>query len=96
MQCSALPLGGLLFGVPSAIIFVPYITFGRWDAARKRLLLIICLPLVFLMFVFGFITFYLIPDPSFCFFCHYINCVPYTSQLCPAEFSDASATVFSL
>ena len=88
--------GGILFGVPTAIVFVPYITFGKWDAVRKRILLLICLPLLFAMFVVGFLTFYLIPDPSFCSFCHYINCIPYTSELCRDEFSNLNAEVFSL
>lgn len=78
--------GGLLFGVPSAIIFVPYITFGKWDSARKRLLLVICVPFLFMMFLVGFLTFYLIPTLDFCSFCHYINCIPYSSDLCPEEF----------
>ena len=91
-------LGGLLFGVPSAIIFVPYITFGKLDAVRKRILLVICVPLVFVMFLVGFLTFYLIHTPGFCTFCHYINCVPYSPDLCPQEFSvlTPNATIFSL
>ena len=89
-------VGGLLFGVPAAIIFVPYITFGKWDAFRKRILLIICIPLLFIMFLVAFLTFYLIPTPDFCSFCHYINCVPYSSRLCPEEFSSPNSTLFSL
>jgi hypothetical protein len=84
-------IGGLLFGVPAAIIFVPYITFGKWDAARKRILLFICVPLLFAMFLVGFLTFYLIPTPDFCSFCHYINCIPYSSDLCPDEFANPNS-----
>lgn len=92
---SMLYSGGLLFGVPSAIIFVPYITFGKWDAARKRILLVICIPLLILMFLVGFLTFYLIPTPDFCSFCHYINCA-YSAALCPAEFTMPNSNIFSL
>lgn len=88
--------GGLLFGVVSAIIFVPYITFGKWDAFRKRILLVICLPLLILLFIAGFVTFYVIPDPSFCPWCSYINCVPYTSDICPDEYNNVNPEVFSL
>ena len=88
--------GGLLFGVVSAIIFVPYITFGTWDACRKRILLIICLPLLIALFVAGFVTFYVIRDPNFCRWCGYINCVPYSSDICPNEYNNESATIFSL
>ncbi len=80
----------------SAIIFVPYITFGKWDAFRKRVLLLICLPLLIAMFVTGFLTFYLIPNPDFCPECQFINCVPYTSDLCPDEYNEADPEVFSL
>lgn len=88
--------GGLLFGVPSAIVFVPYITFGKWDAARKRILLVICVPLLIIMLLVGFLTFYLIPTPDFCSFCHYINCIPYSSNLCPAQFADPDPDPFSI
>lgn len=90
------PSGGLLFGLPAAIIFVPYITFGKWDTFRKRILLIICIPLLLALFLAGFLTFYFIPDPSFCSFCHYINCVPYASGFCPEEFNNPNPTIFSL
>ena len=89
-------LGGFVFGLPAAIIFVPYITFGKWDSFRKRILLIICIPVLLILFLAGFLTFYLIPDPSFCSFCHYINCVPYASGFCPEEFNNPNPTIFSL
>lgn len=88
--------GGLLFGVVSAIIFVPYITFGTWDACRKRILLIICLPLLIALFVAGFVTFYVIRNPNFCRECGYINCVPYSSDICPDEYNNVDPDIFSL
>lgn len=88
--------GGILFGVPAAIIFVPYITFGKWDAARKRILLVICIPLLLILFLVGFLTFYLIATADFCGFCHYINCVPYSPGLCPEEFANPNPANFSL
>jgi membrane associated rhomboid family serine protease len=89
-------IGGLLFGVVAAVIFVPYITFGKLDAARKRILLAICIPLLFLLFLASLLTFYLIPNPSFCPECSYINCIPYTRDLCPEEYRDASTEIYSL
>lgn len=88
--------GGLVFGVVAAIIFVPYITFGKLDTFRKRILLAICIPLLILMFVAGLLTFYLIPDSSFCPECAYINCIPYVPDLCPEEYRDANSDVYSL
>eukprot|EP00041_Stephanoeca_diplocostata_P038401 m.1514452 g.1514452 ORF g.1514452 m.1514452 type:complete len:717 (+) comp25214_c0_seq100:212-2362(+) len=34
-------IGGFAFGIVSGIVFLPYITFGKWDARRKKLLLIV-------------------------------------------------------
>ena len=88
--------GGLLFGVVAAVVFVPYITFGKLDTFRKRILLIICAPLLFMLFLAGLLTFYLIPDSSFCPECAYINCIPYVSELCPEEYRDPNPAIFSL
>lgn len=81
-------IGGFLFGIPSAIIFLPYITFGKVDAWRKRILLIICVPLMILTYVICFIVFYVVSNPNFCSFCHYLNCVPYYPGLCSNEVND--------
>lgn len=88
--------GGLLFGVVAAIIFVPYITFGKLDTFRKRILLAICVPLLIMLFVTGLLTFYLIPDSSFCEGCGYINCIPYVPSLCPDEYRNPNPEIFSL
>ena len=94
--CIMLYAGGLLFGVVAAIIFVPYITFGKLDAIRKRILLAICAPFLFLLFLSGLTTFYLIPNPSFCPECGYINCFPYGPNFCPEEYRNARTEVYSL
>ena len=43
-------MGGLICGVLSAFVFLPYITFGKWDIVRKRIL--------FTIGFFGFIFFW--------------------------------------
>jgi membrane associated rhomboid family serine protease len=89
-------IGGLLFGIPSAIIFLPYITFGKFDAWRKRILLIICIPILLLMFIVCLFIFIFVSDPNFCFFCHYFNCVPYTSTLCDNEVNSPDPEIVAL
>lgn len=89
-------IGGFLFGIPAAIIFLPYITFGKWDAWRKRILLIICIPLLIIMYAVAFIVFYLVRDPDFCGVCHYFNCIPYTSGLCDNEIDNPTPDIFAL
>jgi hypothetical protein len=34
----AVIVGGFIFGVMSSIVFLPYITFGKWDAVRSMAL----------------------------------------------------------
>jgi len=71
-------LGGFCFGAVSGVVFLPYITFGAWDARRKKILLWICGPLLLLMFITAILLFYLVQNGDFCDYCHYINCVPYS------------------
>lgn len=67
-------------------MFIPYIFFGRWDLARKRLLILICMPLLAIMLISAFVTFYVIQNTNFCTWCHYLNCIPYHSELpCSGE-----------
>lgn len=96
VTCLGVFPGGLLFGVVAAVVFVPYITFGKFDTFRKRIVLAICLPLLIALFVAGLLTFYLIPDSSFCEWCGYINCFPYVTDLCPDEYRNPDPNIFSL
>ena len=80
--------GGFFFGVVAAIIFLPYITFGKWDARRKRILLIIAVPGLIFMYIIGVVVFYVVQDsPTFCPNCKYVNCIPYTSTICEDSFA---------
>lgn len=89
-------IAGFVFGLPSALIFLPYITFSKTGLWVKRILLIICIPLLIVMFLVGFIMFYLIRRVDFCFFCHYLSCVPYVTELCSAQPVSANDRVFAL
>ena len=74
-------LGGYIFGLLSAIIFLPYITFGKWDMARKRCLLYVSAPLLAILFVVCLIMFYTMQDTSWCSWCDDFNCVEYSSDM---------------
>ncbi|EDQ91123.1 uncharacterized protein MONBRDRAFT_21331 [Monosiga brevicollis MX1] len=79
-------LGGFTFGVLSSIVFLPYITFGKWDAARKRTLIFICLPgIVVLMTVLLSLFF---TDTVDCSWCHYLNCINFTDNFCEDNLQD--------
>lgn len=74
-------VGGFFFGIVSGVVFLPYITFGQWDARRKKILLIICMPLLIFMILTAFLTFYLVQNSEFCTWCKYLNCIPYTDDV---------------
>eukprot|EP00039_Didymoeca_costata_P023778 m.8231 g.8231 ORF g.8231 m.8231 type:complete len:695 (-) comp3858_c0_seq1:58-2142(-) len=74
-------VGGFAFGVVSGIVFLPYITFGKWDARRKQILLAICVPLLLLMMLAAQITFYRIQNSNFCSWCPYLNCIEYSDEI---------------
>lgn len=74
-------VGGFVFGLVSGIVFLPYITFGKWDLTRKRLMLFFAIPSLIVMLIIEFVYFYKVQSIHFCSWCHYIDCVPYTSQI---------------
>eukprot|EP00117_Sycon_ciliatum_P031679 scpid14906/ scgid24732/ Inactive rhomboid protein 1; Rhomboid family member 1 len=80
-------VGGFIFGLISSFIFVPYLTFGKFDAARKCCFVLVAILLVAAMFFVGFVVFYNTQNAEFCSWCSYINCVPYTDTFCEEGFS---------
>jgi len=75
-------IGGFIFGALASFIFVPYISLGKWDRFKKLCLLSIALPIILVLFLFGFVLFYNLENPNFCPECSYINCIPYTKTFC--------------
>jgi hypothetical protein len=49
------------------------VVFRKWDVRRKRILLAIFFPLLVLMYVVLFTTFYLTQSKNFCTWCSYIG-----------------------
>lgn len=89
-------LGGLVFGIISGIVFLPYITFGKWDARRKKLLLYLCVPLLIFLILMALLTFYKLSNTdNICAvnaeginICGYFNCIawPGTGIDCAAYY----------
>eukprot|EP00127_Corallochytrium_limacisporum_P000465 Clim_evm21s13 gene=Clim_evmTU21s13 len=79
---------GLIMGILTGLIFLPYLTFSKWDARRKRLMLAIAIPLALIVFAIAFIAFYSTQNPNFCSWCRYISCVPFTDDWCSDEYVD--------
>ena len=86
-------IGGFVNGILAALIFIPYITFGKFDAWRKRILLIISIPILIVLFLIQFLVFYLIQNPEFCKDCKYFDCIPYRDDLCENDFTNPDPDV---
>jgi len=74
-------LGGFFFGLLSSIVFIPYITFGKWDYRRKRILLYICIPMLLIISVSALVSFYVVQNTDFCPWCKNINCIEYSKDI---------------
>ena len=72
---------------------MPYITIGKWDRAKKLCLILTAVPIILVLFLFGFVLFYNLPDPDFCPKCSYINCVPIVSSFCDDFISNVVSEV---
>lgn len=86
-------IGGFIFGFFASFIFVPYITIGKWDRAKKLGLVLIAFPIILALYFVGFLIFYNLPNPDFCPKCSYINCIPYTATFCEDFLSAFSSLV---
>lgn len=73
-------IGGLVFGMVAACVFLPYITFscgGNWTLRGRKICLglgIFFLVVLLLLYVFFF---YAIQDTDFCPDCHKFNCADF-------------------
>eukprot|EP00299_Pterocystis_sp_00344_P011705 c5505_g1_i1.p1 GENE.c5505_g1_i1~~c5505_g1_i1.p1 ORF type:complete len:624 (+),score=120.41 c5505_g1_i1:203-1873(+) len=81
-------LGGFLVGVLCGIALLPFISFGKWDQRFKLLFRLIAVVALATAATVGIALFYKAPDPGFCSWCHYVDCVPYTSSLCKGASRD--------
>ena len=77
------------FGALAAIVFLPYITFGKWDQARKRCMLLLVLPGICGLFVLLFTLFYTENYPD-CPWCTYVDCVDFVDNFCAENAQDAN------
>ena len=75
-------IGGFIFGILSAYLFLPYITFGKLDAGRKVCQIVMAFLLIAFVFIVCFVAFYIVQRTEWCRNCMYLNCVPYTKHMC--------------
>ena len=89
IACGLLPyvdnfsnVGGFLFGLVSSVIFLPYITFGKWDYKRKRILLAICVPVLIVAFVICLVFFLNLTTSAFAAgYANTFDCYPFAKNM---------------
>ncbi|XP_048575715.1 inactive rhomboid protein 1 isoform X2 [Nematostella vectensis] len=74
-------MAGFCFGFCLAFIFLPYVTFGRFDRNRKRVQILVAFAVVIIMYTVGFIIFLEVQTTT-CYGCTYLNCIPFTVDFC--------------
>eukprot|EP00298_Acanthocystis_sp_HF-20_P029988 c8997_g1_i1.p1 GENE.c8997_g1_i1~~c8997_g1_i1.p1 ORF type:complete len:542 (-),score=178.95 c8997_g1_i1:29-1624(-) len=74
--------GGYVIGIVSGLSFLPYISFSHTDHVIKWLLSMQSRILLAVIFAGVVVLFYILDQQDFCPNCKYINCVPYTPDLC--------------
>ena len=76
-------IGGFVGGTLSGLIFMPFITFGKWDGRTKKILMGVSVLLLISIFIAGFYPFYANPNTTeFCEACTYLDCVPPGAPWC--------------
>lgn len=73
-------LGGFLFGGVASIVFLPYVTLGKWHQRARWLLVGICAPLLFFMILVAIIMFYTVQVTT-CSWCADFNCWQWHSSM---------------
>lgn len=74
-------LGGFIFGVISACIFLPYIHLGKWHNRGRKIILAIAAPLLLILIVLLIVLFYSVQNTDFCPGCKDVNCWQWHSSL---------------
>lgn len=77
-------LFGFVFGFLLAYALLPYVSFGSYDRTAKVALIWACLIVLVALFLGLVVLFYVHPIYE-CSFCHYLNCLPLTRDLCDSH-----------
>eukprot|EP00298_Acanthocystis_sp_HF-20_P011723 c19538_g1_i1.p1 GENE.c19538_g1_i1~~c19538_g1_i1.p1 ORF type:complete len:575 (+),score=236.91 c19538_g1_i1:65-1789(+) len=77
-------VGGFIGGVVSGLWLLPYIVFGSLDGARKKVVQFLAF-FGMIGICIGVLYKFYIDKATFCSFCKYINCVPYTPGMCDSQ-----------
>jgi cytochrome b subunit of formate dehydrogenase len=73
---------GLISGALCGVIFLPYITFGKWHRPVRVILIVSASGLLILICYFLLHLFVTVQSLENCEGCKKLNCVPYTEKMC--------------
>lgn len=75
---------GFVFGFLLSYALLPFVSFGSYDRTAKVALIWACLIVSVALFLGLVVLFYVHPIYE-CSFCHYLNCLPLTRDLCDSH-----------
>ncbi|XP_043242732.1 inactive rhomboid protein 1-like [Amphibalanus amphitrite] len=75
---------GFIVGFLLSYALLPYVSFGPYDRARKKVLIAVCVTTVTLLVLFLLVLFYVTPFYD-CEWCEYLNCLPLTRDFCAEQ-----------
>ncbi|XP_037073869.1 inactive rhomboid protein 1-like [Pollicipes pollicipes] len=75
---------GFIVGFLLSYALLPYVSFGPYDRARKKVLIAVCVTTVTLLVLFLLVLFYVTPFYE-CPVCEYLNCLPLTRDFCAEQ-----------
>ena len=79
-------LGGFVTGIFTSIIFLPYISFGKWHQRGRIAALAISLPVLLIMLTLTSFMFYKVTNTEFCPSCYKVSCMNWHPAIaCKAE-----------
>lgn len=74
-------LGGFVCGALAAVIFLPYVAFGKWAQRGRIIALIVSVPLLLILMLFLSIMFNNVGDTSWCPDCYKFSCIKWHSSI---------------
>ncbi|XP_020623672.1 inactive rhomboid protein 1-like isoform X1 [Orbicella faveolata] len=81
-------IGGFFFGLFASLVFLPRLNFRCQSLAIYLSFKVVAFAFLFCVIVATSLAFFFIKSANFCWWCQYIDCVPYTEHFCPTMNED--------
>lgn len=77
---------GLVLGVLCGVLVLPFVTFGKWHAHVRVILVLVSFSLLFAAYVMLLHVFINVQSIGNCKTCELLNCLPYTTKMCETSY----------